>query len=270
MKLVIEPGRTVKNYWRDLWQYRELMYFLAWRDIAVRYKQTMVGVAWALIRPALTMLIFVGFRRVAGFPPGRVPDPLLVSAAVLPWQFFSTALSESANSVVGNANLIAKVYFPRIIIPLAAVVTSFVDFVITLGLLAALMVWYQFLPDLRIVTMPLFILLAFGLALGLGLFLATLNVEYRDFRFIVPFVVQLGFFVTPIAFSTSDVPLKWRPYFILNPMVGVIDGIRWSLFRGEVPLYWQSVAVSMAVAVGLLFLGVRYFRRMERGFADVI
>jgi lipopolysaccharide transport system permease protein len=270
MKLVIEPGRGVKHYWRDLWQYRELMYFLTWRDIAVRYKQTTIGVAWALIRPALTMLVFVGFRRVAGFPPGTVPDPILVSAAVLPWQFFSTALSESANSVVGNANLISKVYFPRVIIPLAAVGTSFVDFAISLVLLAALMLWYGFSPNWQIITMPLFILLAIGLALGLGIFFATLNVEYRDFRFIVPFIVQLGFFVTPIAFSTSDVPAQWRPLFILNPMVGVIDGIRWSLFRGQMPLDWQSVIASIAMAVGFVYLGVRYFRRMEENFADII
>jgi lipopolysaccharide transport system permease protein len=270
MKLVIEPGLSVKNYWRDLWQYRELMYFLAWRDIAVRYKQTIIGVAWVLIRPALTMLVFVAFRRVAGFPPGSVPEPILVSAAVLPWQFFSTSLSESAGSVVGNANLISKVYFPRIIIPLAATVTSFVDFLITLGLLATLMLWYGFVPNWQIVALPLFMLLAFSLSLGLGLFLAALNVEYRDFRFVVPFVIQLGFFVTPIAFSTSDVPERWRLLFALNPMVGVIDGFRWSLFRGQVTLDWRLVAVSVVMAALFLNIGVRYFRRMERGFADVI
>ena len=270
MKLIIEPGRAVKNYWRDLWQYHELMYFLAWRDIAVRYKQTIIGVAWVLIRPALTMVVFVAFRRLAGFPPGSVPEPILVAAAVLPWQFFSTALSESAGSLVGNANLISKVYFPRIIIPLAATVTSFVDFLITLGLLAALMLWYGFIPNWQIAALPLFMLLAFGLSLGLGLFLAALNVEYRDFRFVVPFVIQLGFFVTPIAFSSSDVPERWRLLFALNPMVGVIDGFRWSLFRGQALLDWRLVAVSVVMAALLLYIGVRYFRRMERGFADVI
>ena len=192
MKLIIEPGRTAKNYWRDLWQYRELMYFLAWRDIAVRYKQTIIGVAWALIRPALTMLVFVGFRRMAGFPRVGVPEPILVFAAVLPWQFFSTALSESAGSLIGNANLISKVYFPRLIIPCAAVVTSLVDFLITLGLLAALMVWYGFMPGWQLGALPFFVLLAFGLSLGFGLLLAALNVEYRDFRYIVPFIVQFG------------------------------------------------------------------------------
>jgi lipopolysaccharide transport system permease protein len=270
MKLVIEPGRAVKNYWRDLWQYRELMYFLAWRDIAVRYKQTIIGVTWVLIRPALTMLVFVAFRRMAGFPSSSVPEPILVSAAVLPWQFFSNALSESSGSLIGNANLISKVYFPRIIIPLAAMVTSFVDFLVTLGLLAALMLGYGFFPNWQVIALPLFVLLAFGLSLGLGLFLATLNVEYRDFRYIVPFIIQLGFFVTPIAFSTSDVPERWRLLFGLNPMVGVIDGIRWSLFRGQAPLDLRLTTASVVMAVILLYFGVRYFRRMERGFADVI
>jgi lipopolysaccharide transport system permease protein len=270
MKLIIEPGRAIKNYWRDLWQYRELMYFLALRDIAVRYKQTVIGVAWVIIRPALTMLVFVAFRRLAGFTPGSVPEPILVSAAVLPWQFFSTSLSDSAGSLMGNANLISKVYFPRMIIPFAATITSFVDFLITLGLLAALMLWYGFMPNWQIIALPLFMVLAFGLSLGLGLFLAALNIEYRDFRFIVPFIIQLGFFVTPIAFSTSDVPARWRPIFALNPMVGVIDGIRWSLFHGQAALDWQLVAFSVVMAAGLLYLGVWYFRRMERGFADVI
>jgi lipopolysaccharide transport system permease protein len=270
MKLVIEPGRAVRNYWRDLWQYRELMYFLAWRDIAVRYKQTIIGLAWVLIRPALTMLVFVAFRRMAGFPPSSVPEPILVSAAVLPWQFFSNALSESAGSLVGNANLISKVYFPRIIIPLAAMVTSFVDFLVALSLLAALMIGYGFVPGWQVVVLPFFILLAFGLSLGLGLLLAALNVEYRDFRYVVPFILQLGFFVTPIAFSTSDVPERWRLLFGLNPMVGVIDGIRWSLFHGEASLDGRLIAVSLVMAAILLYFGVRYFRQMERGFADVI
>ena len=176
MKLVIEPGRTAKNYWRDLWQYRELMYFLAWRDITVRYKQTVIGVVWALIRPALTMLVFVVLRRLAGFPPGTVPEPILVFAAVLPWQFFSTALSESSASLVGNANLISRVYFPRLIIPCAAAVNSLVDFLITLGLLAVLMAWYGFAPGWQIAALPLFVVLALTLSVGLGLLLAALNV----------------------------------------------------------------------------------------------
>ena len=270
MKLIIEPGRAAKNYWRDLWQYRELMYFLAWRDIAVRYKQTIIGVAWALIQPALTMLVFVGFRRLVGFPPSSVPEPILVFAAVLPWQFFSTALSASAGSLIGNANLISKVYFPRLIIPCAAVVTSLVDFLITLGLLAVLMLWYGFMPSWQVAALPFFMLLAFGLSVGLGLLLAALNVEYRDFRYIVPFIVQLGLFVSPIAFSTSNVPETWRTLYALNPMVGIIDGFRWSILGGHTPLDLNTVAISVAVTVSFLLLGVWYFRRMERSFADVI
>jgi lipopolysaccharide transport system permease protein len=270
MKLVIAPGMTAKNYWRDLWQYRELMYFLAWRDIVVRYKQTAIGIIWALMRPALTMVVFVAFRRLAGLPSGAVPDPIFVLAAVLPWQFFSSALSESSSSLIGNANLISKIYFPRLIIPCAAVITSLVDFAITIGLLAIVMLWYGFAPGWQIVALPLFVLMAFGLSLGLGLMLAALNVEYRDFRYIVPFIVQLGLFVSPIAFSTADVPQKWRALYALNPLVGIIDGFRWSLLGGRVMLDVDTVWVSCAVTMALIILGVWYFRKMECSFADVI
>ena len=270
VELVIEPGMTAKNYWRDLWHYRELIYFLAWRDTAVRYKQTGIGIAWALIRPALTMLVFVGFRRLVGFPPGSVPEPILVFAAVLPWQFFSSALADAAASLVGNANLISKIYFPRLLIPLAAVTTTVIDFAITLVLLVLLMLWYRFLPGWQLVALPLFLLLAFGLALGLGLLFAALNVEYRDFRYIVPFMVQFGLFVSPIAFSTTDVPAQWRALYALNPMVGIIDGFRWSLLGGRAALDGQSTAISIAVTAAVLALGLWYFRRMEHSFADSI
>jgi len=269
-KLVIEPGMTAKNYWRDLWHYRELIYFLAWRDTAVRYKQTGIGIAWALIRPALTMLVFVGFRRLIGFPAGSVPEPILVFAAVLPWQFFSSALADAAASLVGNANLISKIYFPRLLIPLAAVTTTVIDFAITLALLVVLMLWYRFLPGWQLVVLPLFLLLAFGLALGFGLLFAALNVEYRDFRYIVPFMVQFGLFVSPIAFSTTDVPAQWRALYALNPMVGIIDGFRWSLLGGRVALDVQSTTISVAVTAAVLALGLWYFRRMEHSFADRI
>jgi len=269
-KLVIEPGMTAKNYWRDLWHYRELIYFLAWRDTAVRYKQTGIGIAWALIRPALTMLVFVGFRRLIGFPPGSVPEPILVFAAVLPWQFFSSALADAAASLIGNANLISKIYFPRLLIPLAAVATTVIDFAITLALLIVLMLWYRFLPGWQIVVLPLFLLLAFSLAFGFGLLFAALNVEYRDFRFIVPFMVQFGLFVSPIAFSTTDVPAQWRALYALNPMVGIIDGFRWSLLGGRVTLDAQSTTISVAVTAAVLALGLWYFRRMEHSFADRI
>jgi len=269
-KLVIEPGTTAKNYWRDLWRYRELIYFLAWRDTVVRYKQTVIGVAWALIRPALTMLVFVGFRRLVGFPPGKVPDPILVFAAVLPWQFFSSALSEASNSLIGNANLISKIYFPRLLIPLAAVATTLIDFAITFALLVLLMLWYGFLPSWQIAALPFFVLLAFGLAFGSGLLFAALNVEYRDFRYVVPFIVQFGLFVSPIAFSTADVPEKWRLLYALNPLVGIIDGFRWSLLGGQVALDGQTVWISLLVTMAVIVLGIWYFRRMEHGFADVI
>jgi lipopolysaccharide transport system permease protein len=246
------------------------MYFLAWRDIVVRYKQTIIGVAWALIRPALTMLIFVAFRRMVGLPASDVPEPILVFAAVLPWQFFSSALTESSGSLLGNANLISKVYFPRLIIPCAAVVTSLADFLITLGLLACLMLWYGFMPGWQVAVLPLFVLLTLGLSMGVGLLLAALNVEFRDFRYIIPFIIQLGLFISPIAFSTSDVPENWRTLYALNPMVGIIDGFRWSLLGGMTPLDPQAVMLSLTVTISALFLGVWYFRRMERSFADVI
>jgi lipopolysaccharide transport system permease protein len=216
------------------------------------------------------MLVFVAFRRMVGFPPGNVPEPILVLAAVLPWQFFSIALSEAAGSLIGNANLISKIYFPRLIIPFAAVVTSLVDFLITLAMLVGVMLWFGFMPSWQVAALPVFMLLAFGLSMGLGLLFAALNVEYRDFRYIVPFIVQLGLFVSPIAFSTSDVPESWRPLYALNPMVGIIDGFRWSILGGNTPLDPHTVGFSVAVTISFLILGVWHFRRMERSFADVI
>jgi lipopolysaccharide transport system permease protein len=267
-ELIIEAGRTERNYWRDLWRYRELFYFLAWRDILVRYKQTVIGVAWALVRPLLTMVIFtLVFSRIAKLQ-APVPYPLLVMAGMLPWQFFATALSESSNSLIGNANLISKVYFPRLIIPAGSVITSFVDFLITLGLMAVMMVWYQFVPDWRMLALPLFMALAFAAAMGAGLWLCALNVEYRDFRYIVPFIVQFGLYVSPVGFSSSIVPESWRLLFSLNPMVGVIDGFRWALLRGESPL--STLLSSISITVVLCLSGIWYFRKMEKTFADVI
>ena len=268
--LVIEPGRVARNYWFDIWRYRELMYFLAWRDITVRYRQTAIGVVWALLRPALTMLVFVGFRKMAKLSVGGGPEPILVFAAVLPWQFFSTALLESSGSLIGNDNLISKVYFPRLIVPLASVVTSLVDLAITLSLLVILMAWYRYPPSWTIVVLPLFTLLAFSLSLGLGLLLSALNVAYRDFRYIVPFIVQFGLFVSPIAFRTTDVPRRWRVILALNPMTGVIDGFRWAILRGSPPLDVSALSLSVVVTGAFLLLGTWYFRRTERGFADVI
>lgn len=270
MQTVIEPGRGAVHYWRELWRYRELMVFLAWRDVAVRYKQTAVGIGWALIRPALTLAVFVAFRRMVGVSQSAVPDPVLVLAAVLPWQFFSTALVETSNSLIGNTSLISKVYFPRLIIPVASVVTAFVDFAITLAMLAAVMVWFGVTPTAALVTLPVFVALTALLSLGLGLLLGALTVAYRDFRYVVPFLVQLGLFVSPVAFTTADVPERWRAVYGLNPLVGIIDGFRWSILGGQTPLDFSLLATSAAVTVVSLGIGLWYFRRVERRFADVI
>jgi lipopolysaccharide transport system permease protein len=269
-EIIIEPGRAERNYWRDLWRFRELMYFLAYRDVLVRYKQTIIGAAWVLIKPALTMAVFVAFRRLAKLTATDVPDVLLVFSALLPWQFFSTALTESSNSLIGNANLISKVYFPRLLVPAAAVATSFVDFVVTLAFLALLMLWYQFVPGLEMLLLPALIVLTFALSIGTGLLLAALNVEYRDFRYIVPFIVQFGLFVSPIAIQTSAVPQPWRFVLSLNPMTGIIDGFRWAILAGRTPLDRVTLSLSTAVTLLFLTLGIWYFRRTERGFADVI
>jgi lipopolysaccharide transport system permease protein len=270
--LLIEAGRGEKNYWRDLWRYRELFYFLAWRDILVRYKQTAIGIAWALVRPFLTMLVFTFiFSKVAKLPaPGSVPYALLVFAAMLPWQFFSTALSEASNSLIGNSNLISKVYFPRMIVPASSVITSFVDFLITLGLMAGMMIWYGFLPDWRLLTLPLFMALAFGSAFGAGLWLCALNVRYRDFRYIVPFIVQFGLYLSPVGFSSNIVPEGLRLIYACNPMVGVIDGFRWALLRGQSPLAAYALIASILVTSVLCLSGIWYFRRTEKTFADII
>lgn len=271
-ELIIEAGRTERQYWQDIWRYRELFYFLAWRDILVRYKQTAIGIAWALIRPFLTMVVFtVVFGKLAKLDTaGGPPYPILVFSAMLPWQFFSSALSECSNSLISNANLISKVYFPRLVVPASAVIVSFVDFMISGIILLALMAWYNFVPSWRILTLPLFILIAFAASMGAGLWLAALNVKYRDFRYIVPFIVQFGLYISPVGFSSSIVPEKWRSLYSLNPMVGVIDGFRWAILGGEAKLYWPGFTISVGLVVLLFASGVWYFRKMERTFADVI
>jgi lipopolysaccharide transport system permease protein len=280
-ELVIEPGRAERQYWRDLWRDRELFYFLAWRDILVRYKQTVIGIAWALVRPFLTMVVFTFvFGKIARLPSiGDAPYPIMVFAALLPWQFFSNALSESSNSLIGNANLISKVYFPRMIVPAGSVITSLVDFLISAAFLVALMLWFQYVPSWRIVWLPLFTLLAFAVALGPGLWLCALNVEYRDFRYIVPFIVQFGLYISPVGFSTAAVPAtaqflgyEWNLHLIysLNPMVGVIDGFRWAILGGESTIYLPGFLLSLLIAALLLASGIWYFRRTEKTFADVI
>jgi lipopolysaccharide transport system permease protein len=271
-ELIIEAGRTEKNYWRDLWRYRELFYFLAWRDILVRYKQTIMGIAWAVVRPFLTMVIFtILFSRVAKLhAPASVPYALLVMAGMLPWQFVSASLSASSESLVQNSNLVSKIYFPRLIVPASSVITSFVDFLVTLALMAVMMAWYRFVPDWHLIALPVFIALAFAASIGLGLWLCALTVEYRDFRYIIPFVVQFGLYVSPVGFSSTVVPAKWQFLFSLNPVVGVIDGFRWSLLRGQSLIWWPNMVNSIVVTTILYVSGIWYFRKMERNFADVI
>jgi lipopolysaccharide transport system permease protein len=270
-QLIIEAGRAERHYWKDLWRYRELFYFLAWRDILVRYKQTVIGFAWALLRPFLTMVVFtLVFGKLAKLPSDNVPYPILVFAALLPWQFFSNALAEAGNSLVGNANMISKVYFPRLVVPASAVIVSFVDFLISAMILVGLMIWYGFMPDWRILTLPIFVLLAFAAAMGAGLWIAALNVKYRDIRYIVPFMVQFGLYISPVGFSSSIVPEQWRLLYSINPMVGVIDGFRWAILGGNAQLYWPGFWLSLFLVVTILLTGIQYFRKTERSFADVI
>src|SRR2546425_2012844 len=269
--IIIEPGRTEKNYWADLWRYRELFLILAWRDISVRYKQTIIGVAWAVIRPFLTMVVFtVIFGRIAALPSGGVPYALMVFAAMLPWSLFSTALGEASNSLIGNERLISKVYFPRLIIPTATVVTAFVDFLISFLILLGLMVYYRFSPGWNMLLLPLFVLMGLLASLGPGLWITAVNVKYRDFRYVIPFVVQFGLYVSPVGFSTNTIPQKWRLLYSLNPIVGVIDGFRWSILGGTSSVYWPSFASSIAVVSGFLCIGSHKFRKTEKTFADLI
>jgi lipopolysaccharide transport system permease protein len=269
-QLLIEAGHTERQYWRDLWRYRELFYFLAWRDLLVRYKQTVVGVSWSLIRPLLTMVVLtVVFGKLGKMPSGGLPYPLLVFCGMLPWQFFSTAMSESGNSLVMNSNLISKVYFPRLVIVVSSVITSFVDFLISGVFLIVLMIWYRFAPPVAVFLLPFFVLLAFGVSLGVGLWIAALMVEYRDFRFIVPFIVQFGLYISPVGFQSGVVPERFRLLYALNPMVGVIDGFRWSVL-GAQNIYWPGLAVAVVDVIVLVVSGVWYFRKTEQTFADVI
>ncbi|MEO6974564.1 MAG: ABC transporter permease [Gallionella sp.] len=269
--LVLEAGRAERHYWRDLWRYRELFFFLAWRDILVRYKQTVIGIVWALGRPLLTMLVFtLVFSKLAKLPSGGVPYPILVFAALLPWQFFSSAFSGAGESLISNAGMISKVYFPRLVVPASAVIVAFVDFLISVIILVGLMIWYGFAPNLRMLTLPLFIFIAFAAAMGAGLWIAALNVKYRDFRIIVPFVVQFGLYISPVGFSSNIVPEKWRLLYSVNPMVGVIDGFRWAILGGNTQLYWPGFLLSLALVLMILFTGIIYFRKTEKTFADVI
>ena len=269
--LIIEPNRTTVAFFRELLRYRELFYFLAWRDILVRYKQTVIGIAWSVIRPLLTMLVFtVVFGRLAKLPSEGVPYPILVFSAMLPWQYFANAMQESSNSLIAESRLISKVYFPRLIVPASSVIVSAVDFLISLALLGLLMLGYGFVPSWTLLFMPFFFLLATLAALGAGFWLSALNVKYRDFRYIVPFLVQFGLYVSPVGFSSSVVPERWRLLYSLNPMVGVIDGFRWCVQGTASSLYLPGFLISAAISVLAFSSGVWFFRRTERFFADFI
>jgi lipopolysaccharide transport system permease protein len=275
-EVFIEPGRTEKNYWKDLWRYRELFYILSWRDLKVRYKQTVIGVVWSVLRPLLTMMIFAFvFGEVAKFPaPDGIKYPVLVFAGLLPWQFFAAGLTEASNSLIGNERLISKVYFPRMIIPAASVITSLVDFLISLGLMFLLLIWFRVIPSVNLVFLPVFIIMAFFASFGAGLWLTALNVKYRDFKHVVPFMVQLGLYISPVGFTsdlaTGMIPEKFKLLFYINPMAGVIDGFRWCFFGDKMPINWNGMFISLAVIIFFMLIGIRTFRKMEKNFADLI
>ena len=269
--IVIEPARLERDYWRDVWRHRELLYFLAWRDVVVRYKQTSIGVAWALLRPFIAMVAFtVIFGKLARLPSGQAPYAIMVFAALLPWQLFAAALSDMGISVVNNAGVVSKVYFPRIIVPLSVVLVGLVDFAVASTIFIGLMIWYQYIPDWRVITLPLFLILGIITVIGPGLWIASLTVKYRDFRYIVPFILQVGVYVSPVGFSSVVIPENFRLLYSLNPMVGVIDGFRWALLRGDGGLYLPGLILSSLLAILMLVGGIIFFRRTERTFADII
>lgn len=268
--LIIEPGRIEKNYWSDLWRYRELFYILAWRDFKVRYKQTVIGVAWSVLRPLLTLaVIVVVFSKLAKLPSeGEAPYAIMALSGLLPWLFFSNALSESSNSLITNTNLFTKVYFPRILIPASSIVLGFVDFLITFVMLLLIMIFYQFVPSINMIFLPFFFILTFMASFGVGILMSTLNLKYRDFRYIVPFIVQFGMYISPVAFSSSIVPEKYQFLYSLNPLVGVIDGFRWCIIGGDVALNVKSLLISTIVILVFTIGGIQYFRKTEKMLAD--
>jgi lipopolysaccharide transport system permease protein len=268
--LIIEAGRTERHYWQDLWRYRELLGFLAWRDVKVRYKQAALGVAWAVVQPAVqTLLLWFVFAKLAKMPGGDVPYPLLVLAGLLPWQLFSGAFSGSGSSLVNNAHLISKVYFPRLIVPLSAVVVALIDMAVLLVLTFGAGAFAGLLPTWRLLLLPFFIVGTMLVALGAGLWITALTVKYRDFRFISPFVLQIGMFVTPVGYRTDFLP-NWRDWLALNPLTTMVEGFRWCLLGGRTEFYQQGLYLSLAVTTILLISGLWYFRTTERQFADVI
>ena len=270
--LVLEAGRADRQYWRDLWRYRELFFILAWRDVAVRYKQTVIGLAWAFVRPFLTMVVFtVVFGKIAKLPSeGAAPYAVMVFAGLLPWTLFASVLSDASTSIVSRSNLISKVYFPRLIVPLSTILVALIDFLVSLVILAGLMLWYGVVPGWQIMLLPVFVLLALLCSIGPALWAAAVLVKYRDFRFIIPFVTQIGLYISPIGFSGKIVPEQWQLLYSLNPMVGIIDGFRWCILGGDSPIQGPGFVIGIVVTFILLWWGIRSFRRTERAFADLI
>jgi len=271
-RLVLEAGRADRQYWRDLWRYRELFFILAWRDVAVRYKQTVIGLAWAFVRPFLTMVVFtIVFGKIAKLPTEEgAPYAVMVFAGLLPWTLFASVLNDASNSIIGSANLISKVYFPRLIVPLSTMLVALIDFFVSLVILCGLMLWYGVAPGWQILLLPFFVLLTLLSSVGPALWAAAVLVKYRDFRFIIPFVTQIGLYISPVGFSGKIVPEKWILLYSLNPMVGIIDGFRWCILGGENPINGPGFAIGIAITLVLLWWGIRSFRRTERAFADMI
>ena len=271
-RLILENGRANRNYWADLAAYRELFVILAWRDIKVRYKQSIIGIGWAVLRPLLTMIVFtIVFGRVAGLPSeGGAAYPVMVFAGMLPWFLFATILTEASQSLVANAGMVRKVYFPRVMVPAASSMVALVDFAISLVLMFVLMAVFAVMPDGRLALLPLFALFAVAASFGPAMLLTALNVRYRDFRFIVPFIVQFGLYVSPVGFSSTVIAPEWRLLYSLNPMVSVIDGFRFCLLGGEAALYWPGLALGLLVTGAMLWLGFAVFRRTEATFADLV
>jgi lipopolysaccharide transport system permease protein len=276
-RIIIESGAKTKNYWRDLWSFRGLFYFLAWRDVIVRYKQAVIGIAWSVIKPLLTIIIFIIIGKLLHtVVPAGVPRAIFVCTAILPWQFFATAFSESSNSLLTNSNLLTKVYFPRLIVPASTIIVSLIDFLTSLGLLFLFMIYYRYLPGWNLALLPLFLLQAIMISMGAGIFIAALNVKYRDFKFIVPFIVQFGLYISPVAFpsnyiyQSAKIPEIGKFIYSLNPMVGIIDGFRWCILGGKTNLYLPGFLISVVLSILLLILGIWYFKKVEKSFADVI
>jgi lipopolysaccharide transport system permease protein len=269
--IIIEPNKGITKYWQEIWNYRELLYFLSLRDFLVRYKQTVVGIAWAVIRPLITMIVFtIVFGKIANLPSDNIPYPLLVFSAILPWQFFSSILSESSSSIISNASIISKIYFPRLIIPVSTSFVCLVDFLVSFSILIFLMLWYHYIPTLKILLLPILILLTVFCSLGFGIWLSALNVKYRDFRYLIPFIIQLSLYISPIGFKSEIVPSNWIFLYSINPITGIIEAFRYVLLDKNTPYLFMQLSISIIVSAIVIITGTIYFRRVERSLADFI